>query len=372
MKRRSLLAMILSLIICLGIAMPAWAAEENDDIDYVTEIAKLRQEEVEYQLQNYKQMNLLDQKAFLESINVQETSMAVDIENAIKELIDNAFVYYLTEDGRVFSEEGYVGSLNYDNCDLGNYNVEIENMQTDSERANIIVGQDSGAFIRQVSKTGYMGITSKVHLPTLYSIGMTTNYFKPENGSVPYIYNILSGNGFDMEGGVQFNILKLDYSPYIRVNGGALNFEDVNGDVPTRFKRNTTITHNLRYESTSKKAKYYINGTNIDGKMQYIVLGYAKSFSNAEINNLRSGRVTGLGYNGGYDGQLSLGTIIVQYYDTQLCKSSTSGNYNMIDLDSSLLDSWMENNKIFGTANFPPFNCNTSGSIVSQKHTIKF
>jgi hypothetical protein len=375
MKKRSILSWLLAFCLCFAMAMPALAADV-DDVDYLYEIEQLRAEEVDYQLEQYKNMDKLEQAVYLNNLNETAALYVNDlsedeIEQIIKENIDNAYVYYVTEDGRVFSEDGYVGDLEYDDVPIG-FNEE----ETFAADATTINGQDTGAFIRQLSKPGYMGIYSTYTLPNTTS--NTANYINCRNNSVGYIYNIISAginNGsFDMEGGMQFNTVKLDYSPYVRINGGGLNFTDLTGATPKRYLKNTSVTQNLRYEPANSKIKYYANGTNIDGQKQSVVLGYAQTFTNVQLNGLRAGRVTGLACTN-FNGTTNLGTLIVSYTNTQLCKSSSTGSYNMVNLTTSLLDSWTSNNKVYGTSSYPASKCSvspTSGTITSQKHTIKF
>jgi len=366
---------LLAFCLCFAMAVPTFATDV-DDVDYLYEIEQLRAEEVDYQLEQYKNMDKTEQAAYLNTLNEAETFSVRDlsedeVKQIIKKEIDNAYVFYLTDDGRVFSEDGYVGDLKYDDIP-----VTLNAEDPFAVNATTINGQNTGAFIRQLSKTGYMGIYSTYKLPN--TTNNTTNYINCQNSSVGYIYNILSGtnnNGsFDMEGGMQFNTGKLDYSPYVRVNGGSLNFTDLNGSTPKRYLKNTSVTQNLRYEPANSKVKYYANGTNVDGQTQSVVLGYATTFTNTQLNSLRAGRVTGLGCNN-FNGTTNLGTLIVSYANTQLCKSSSTGSYNMVNLTTSLLDSWTVNNKVYGTSSYPASKCSvspTSGTITSQKHTIKF
>ncbi|WP_287023338.1 hypothetical protein [Cohnella sp.] len=223
-----------------------------------------------------------------------------------------------------------------------------------------INGDNSGPFIRQTSVKGYIGSRTQFTLPS-----KTGGFNIPTAGATGYIYNGLDynietgSNSFSMEGGVQASQANNNFLAYIRVNGRSLVFTDDGnnpGNYPPRYKAGTAYTSNLRYEVSTGKAKYYASGTNVNGVAQNLSFTYSKSFTSTELANMRAKRVLGIGYvdpatgTQNYDGTQDLGVISLNYTSATLLKTdgTTTVNYN-----TSLLDTDLYNNKIYGTAYWP-------------------
>ena len=145
-----------------------------------------------------------------------------------------------------------------------------------------------------------------------------------------------------MEGGLQYSFTYDNYSPFIRVNGGAMKYEDINGNQPKRFKSNTTLVHRLRYEHANSKVKYYANGTAVDGTAQGVIFAADKTFTSTQQSKLRAGRVTGLATKFEFNGSQKLGKVDVTYSNVKLQKIDNSE----VSLNTSQLDQWIVNNKI--------------------------
>lgn len=388
-KRNYLLSLVLACVMCLGVAGVAVASEANDEIDYIFEIEKIKQEEVEYQLQTYKDFAFLDKVVFLEKIgknisNPLEIDNYAAIEEKIRESLDDSYIYYITSDGKIYNGNGYIKDMTLINQPVAK---ETGNVALASTYIN---GQNTGAFIRQTSVSGYMGISSSFKTP-VNSVNSTNYVTTPDDITSGYIYNLLileddsfKGGYFTMEGGLKHSHKYTNYSAYIKVGAGDMLMQefgsegetDSNGNLvyPPRFAADASITHNLRYEPANKKIKYYVTGKNINGESQSLLFAYEQTFTATQLNNMHSGRVTGIGREA-YNGTDNLGSIIVSYSNTKLCKSTTGTTYSMVDMKTSLLDTMLNGSKIMGTADFPVGRCTKaplSGTIVTQKHTINF
>lgn len=227
-----------------------------------------------------------------------------------------------------------------------------------------------GAFIRQTTYQGYMGARVEMRLPTktLSEINISSS------DATGYLYlGLQKYSDFDMEGGFQYSYAYDNYSAYIRINGASLIFDSDDSDTndDPRFKSNSNVVYNLRYEPANNKVKFYANGTNINNVYQSLVFSYSKTFTTTERDSIRMRRVTGLAYTNTYTGTQSLGKIDVQYNNSTLLKSD---NITTVNFASSLLDStWTVNGKLMGTVDWPIEKVTktpTTGDLLNQRHIL--
>jgi hypothetical protein len=330
-------------------------------VDYKAEIQELKDNELNYELNKFSKLNKADRINYSKQFSLNTGDAAV-FKETLQNLLETAYVYYLDENGNLFDKDGYI-----DTFDISGNQEEKASVAPLSQTVSSINGANTGAFVRQLSVTGYRGIYSQILLPT--NANSTSNYISMTNGT-GFLYNRLyyssptSSDFWDMEAGLHYSTKFDNYAAYIRVHGAAMNPKDINGNEPPRFKSATTITQNLRYDGS--KIRYYANGTNINNTYQALIFGVEKTFSNT--SKLRVGRVTGIGYDN-YDGTQSVGKVNVTYSNVKFLKNDGTE----VTPTSSLLDSLVINNITYGTVDWPATKITktpSTGSIGTQTHTI--
>ncbi len=330
-------------------------------VDYKAEIQELKDNELNYELSKFSELNKADRINYSKQLSLNTSNEAI-FKETLQDLLDTAYVYYLDENGNLFDKDGYI-----DTFDISGNQEENALVTSLSQTVSSINGADTGAFIRQLSLTGYRGIYSQMLLPT--NANSTSDYISMTNGEA-WLYNRLnysnptSSDFWDMEAGLHYSNTYDNYAAYIKVDGGGIYTKDLNGDTPPRFKSDTTITQNLRYDGS--KIRYYVNGTNKYNTYQAIIFGVQKTFS--DTSKLRVGKVTGLAYDN-YDGTQSVGKINLTYSNVKFLKNDGTE----VTPTSSLLDSLVINNITYGTVDWPAEKITktpSTGSIGTQTHTI--
>jgi len=350
------LALVFAVVLNLLLANTL-SAYASDDKWYLTEIERVKQEEMQYHLKEFKK---LDSKGKL-SYTKQFGFKATDIDGFTKDMakaLDAAYIYVMDESGNIYGRSGYLTTLD----------ISGNSASTLAQSVNSINGANTGAFCRQTTKEGYRGIRMEFRLPT-------SSKSEIAGPGTPFLYSgvhyLRPGQSgyFDMEGGLQYSLTYNNYSAYIRVNGASQRFEDDSrlgtGTYPPRFKADTSFVQNLRYEPENSKVKYYASGTNVNNQSQLLVFSHSKSFTSTQQNQLRVRRVTGIAYDD-YDGTQKIGKVDVQYTNSTFLTSSGS----TVNMDTSRLDTWEYGGIIYGTVDWPEAKITKSpstGSIVSQR-----
>lgn len=355
---------LISIVLLLIFSQVVFANGSTSKVKYLEEIEKIKTEEIQYHIKEFKKLNSDKKISYAKGIGISEPLLNDEIfSKKIKEKIEQAYIYYMDENGNVYNKNGFLKKLDITSkssvADKKN-TVKIYALPTNPS----INGAETGAFVRQTTYEGYMGSRTEFRLPT------KSNNEISQNG---FIYNglIHDNSSFDMEGGLQYSYTFDNYSAYIGVNGGALLYLDDSRsgtNYPPRFKSNTWFISNLRYEPANSKIKYYASGTNVNNESQLLIFSNNKSFTTTQRNQMRARRVTGLAEEN-YDGTQNIGNIDVTYSNSTLLKSNnTSVNYN-----TSYLDEWLLNGKIMGTVDWPSSKITktpTSGDISNQRHII--
>jgi hypothetical protein len=274
-------------------------------------------------------------------------------------LLENAYIYTMDDYGYVYDREGnVVNKLDLKQEQESNTTFSITSASLDSS----INGFNTGAFVRQTTKSGYKGIRTTFTLPT------DSKFETPSSSVAGYLYNgidVLSSSyvsGYKLEGGLQYSETYDNYTASIHPQGLSQDvIPEGYSSAPPRYAQGTTIVSNLLYDTSSSQFKYFVNGTNVNGDSQYIYFYYSKPLSSSEIAALTVKRVTALAKTG-YSGE-NIGLVEVKYDDTVV----TSNSGTTSSMTSSILSNHTYNGKTYGTSDSPSSAVTKSGSIPAQK-----
>ena len=396
MKRRSLLAMILSLVMCLGIAMPAWAAEsenltentENDfaDLDskYDTEFFnRLRLDVIEEELQDHsiiaRNVNLIemipatlsgqteisgdDMFCYAEDIVLDSSIDAKEKKNLLEKInnIKTIPVTYVDfENGRVYdSEKGYIGEVQdistvpfvMDNDITEIYGEDgIAPMSKDNPTVSEIFGGNTGAFERrQLGYGGFDKIIADVTLPTISNITDGEQAWVYYGFEAPNVTGI--EGGFAYQKGNEENEPR--WLPFIK-SGDAYTYAekfpfysgDTIKDVSFFLKKSSTADANY---TAYLYGPDYLHSANT-------------GFNNANINGVSVKRMTSIGKTSFYGSNISTKSLnqkyanvfVKRYYENNSKAWSSYSEYS----------NW-KNNQWYGTIDCTNSYIHRSGSYVS-------
>lgn len=346
------------------------------------QIDREREKQVQYHIKEFKSLDKSARQSFLSDYNypVQEQRLSLDsidseqyVENYFEDLLANAYIYTMDDNGYVYDKEGDV----VNQLDLSEAAAPLDSkIATDTLSNNGLIttsvnldssinGYSSGAFARQVTTSGYKGIKTSFILPT-------DAYFNTPNSSiVGYLYNgidVLSSSqlgGYKLEGGLQYSEDYDNYTAVIHPQGVTQNaIPEGYSTEPPRYVQGTSIISNLLYDTASSQFKYFVNGTIAGGANQYIYFYYSKSLTSTQLSALTVKRVVALAKDG-YTGT-NIGNVQVTYTGTTV--TTTSGT--PLDLTSAMLSSHYYNGITYGTADTPASAVTKAGGITTQKINV--
>lgn len=335
------------------------------------QIDKDRIDQVKFHLNELAHLNKTDESDYLSEFGIEVNKKSISasestynnesVKDEFENLLDNAYIYTMDDNGFVYDKNGEV----VNKVDINEQ--ELDNSDSVSLQAYVdptIGGSDTGAFARQVTSTGYKGIRTSFVLPSSPAINTP-------NSVSGYLYNgidVLSSlypDGYKIEGGVQYSQAKNDYQAIIRPKGLTQNpIPDGYSSAAPRYKAGTSIISNILYDTTTSKFKYFVNGTNVNGVNQYILFTYGKSLSNSEISNLAVKRVTALAKND-YSGG-NIGKVTVNYSSTEVTRLDGTTT----QMTQGMLSSHNFGGKIHGTSDTPSGAVSKSGSVSSQTVSV--
>ncbi|MFT9370374.1 hypothetical protein [Paenibacillus polymyxa] len=335
------------------------------------QIDKDRIDQVKFHLNELAHLNKTDESDYLSEFGIEVNKKSISasestynnesVKDEFENLLDNAYIYTMDDNGFVYDKNGEV----VNKVDINEQ--ELDNSDSISLQAYVdptIGGSDTGAFARQVTSTGYKGIRTSFVLPSSPAINTP-------NSVSGYLYNgidVLSSlypDGYKIEGGVQYSQAKNDYQAIIRPKGLTQNpIPDGYSSAAPRYKAGTSIISNILYDTTTSKFKYFVNGTNVNGVNQYILFTYGKSLSNSEISNLAVKRVTALAKND-YSGG-NIGKVTVNYSSTEVTRLDGTTT----QMTQGMLSSHNFGGKIHGTSDTPSGAVSKSGSVSSQTVSV--
>ncbi|AUO05293.1 hypothetical protein KSP24_07760 [Paenibacillus sp. AK121] len=335
------------------------------------QIDKDRIDQVKFHLNELAHLNKTDGSDYLSEFGIEVNKKSISasestynnesVKDEFENLLDNAYIYTMDDNGFVYDKNGEV----VNKVDINEQ--EFDNSDSISLQAYVdptIGGSDTGAFARQVTSTGYKGIRTSFVLPSSPAINTP-------NSVSGYLYNgidVLSSlypDGYKIEGGVQYSQAKNDYQAIIRPKGLTQNpIPDGYSSAAPRYKAGTSIISNILYDTTTSKFKYFVNGTNVNGVNQYILFTYGKSLSNSEISNLAVKRVTALAKND-YSGG-NIGKVTVNYSSTEVTRLDGTTT----QMTQGMLSSHNFGGKIHGTSDTPSGAVSKSGSVSSQTVSV--
>ncbi|MDU4697847.1 MULTISPECIES: hypothetical protein [Paenibacillus] len=378
--RRSFLLVGFSLLLVSNSFLNLVKAEENPQPQSKAEIKKQidveRQKQINYHIKEIEslkkgseQLSYLSEYGF-DTKNIKTTTNAtyrnLDSDLSIseeitsdyfEELLENAYIFTMDENGYVYDREGEV----VNKLDLKEEQATGTNSIMSASLDTSISGYNTGAFVRQTTKSGYKGIRTTFTLPT------DTKFETPSSGVTGYLYNgidVLSSSnvGYKLEGGLQYSETYDNYSASIHPQGLSQNaIPEGYSSAPPRYAQDTAIVSNLLYDTSSSQFKYFVNGINVKGDSQYIYFYYSKSFTSNEIAALAVKRVTALA-KAGYTGE-NIGKVEVKYDETAV----TSNSGTTSSMTSSILSTHTYNGKTYGTSDTPSSAVTKSGEVSAQK-----
>lgn len=155
--------LICLLFICLtftNFSVYTFAQGDLGNVNYLAEIEKIKKEEFEYHLKEFRKLDSSQKKKYSSQFGYKTDDLNL-FKKILHGSLDKAYIFFMDDNGNVYCKDGYYKTVEIHKSNEDSNNFIITNSQDPSS----INGASTGAFIRQTTLEGHMGVELSLYFP---------------------------------------------------------------------------------------------------------------------------------------------------------------------------------------------------------------